>query len=77
MNRSAAPCILLLVSLLACLVQPLAAQDEKNVQPVDPGTLTGKVMVGYQGWFNCPKDGSELGWKHWARLGIDNSGREM
>lgn len=69
MNRSAAPFIMLLVSLLACLVQPLAAQDEKNVQPVDPGTLTGKVMVGYQGWFNCPEDGSGLGWKHWARLG--------
>ncbi|MFP6693408.1 MAG: sulfatase-like hydrolase/transferase, partial [Pirellulales bacterium] len=31
------------------------------------GTLTGKVMVGYQGWFNCPGDGAQLGWKHWAR----------
>ena len=30
-------------------------------------TLRGKVMVGYQGWFNCPGDESNLGWKHWAR----------
>jgi hypothetical protein len=34
---------------------------------VDPTTLAGKVMVGYQGWFNCEGDGAELGWKHWAR----------
>jgi hypothetical protein len=33
----------------------------------DASTLQGKVMVGYQGWFNCPGDGAELGWKHWAR----------
>ncbi|PNY33929.1 xylosidase/arabinosidase [Rhodopirellula baltica] len=34
---------------------------------VDASTLTGKVMVGYQGWFNCEGDGANLGWKHWAR----------
>ncbi|MDP7017500.1 MAG: sulfatase-like hydrolase/transferase, partial [Pirellulaceae bacterium] len=34
---------------------------------VDPSTLRGKVMVGYQGWFNCEGDGSNLGWTHWAR----------
>lgn len=33
----------------------------------DTSTLHGKVMVGYQGWFNCPGDGAKLGWKHWAR----------
>lgn len=34
---------------------------------VDPRTLTGKVMCGYQGWFNCEGDGAGLGWTHWAR----------
>jgi len=34
---------------------------------VDCSTLTGKVMIGYQGWFNCEGDGAGLGWKHWAR----------
>ena len=41
------------------------AGDKKS--PVDRSTLTGKVMCGYQGWFNCEGDGSQLGWKHWAR----------
>ena len=30
-------------------------------------TLIGKVMCGYQGWFNCEGDGSRMGWKHWAK----------
>ena len=34
---------------------------------MDTNTLTGKVMVGYQGWFNCEGDGAKLSWKHWAR----------
>ncbi|MCM2370967.1 glycoside hydrolase family 71/99-like protein [Aporhodopirellula aestuarii] len=34
---------------------------------VDTSTLSGKVMVGYQGWFNADGDGSNLGWTHWAQ----------
>jgi len=48
---------------------PVAAEEpRKNTrEEADPGTLTGKVMVGYQGWFNCEGDGQDLGWTHWAR----------
>jgi len=34
---------------------------------VDSSTLTGKVMVGYQGWFNAEGDGAGRGYNHWAR----------
>ncbi|MEM6776788.1 MAG: glycoside hydrolase family 71/99-like protein [Planctomycetota bacterium] len=39
----------------------------QSARETDRTTLTGKVMVGYQGWFNCEGDGAELGWTHWAR----------
>ena len=32
---------------------------------VDRSTLTGKLIMGYQGWFNCPGDGTTVGWWHW------------
>ncbi len=33
---------------------------------VDPSTLTGKMLMGYQGWFACPGDGSPMNrWVHW------------
>jgi hypothetical protein len=33
---------------------------------VDPSTLDGKVLIGYQGWFTCPSDSSGR-WTHWSR----------
>lgn len=41
---------------------------------VDTTTLTGKVMTGYQGWFNCPTDGANLGWTHWSQFGAETFG---
>lgn len=32
---------------------------------VDPGTMEHKLLMGYQGWFSCPSDGSNTGWFHW------------
>src|SRR6185436_20440908 len=34
---------------------------------VDTSTLNGKVMCGYQGWFNADGDGAERGWVHWTK----------
>ena len=45
----------------------LKPYDGPSMPGVDPNTLTGKVMTGYQGWFNCENDVANLGWTHWAR----------
>jgi len=41
---------------------------------VDPSTLTGKLMMGYQGWFACAGDGSaQNSWVHWFRNNTPNA----
>lgn len=45
----------------------LKPYDGPSVRGSDPATLKGKVMTGYQGWFNCERDGAGLGWTHWAK----------
>jgi len=38
---------------------------------VDPTTLERKLLLGYQGWFACPGDGSPLAaWEHWFERGM-------
>ncbi|MBK1825871.1 glycoside hydrolase family 71/99-like protein [Haloferula rosea] len=53
-----------------------------SIRGTDPTTLEGKVMTGYQGWFNCEGDGADLGWTHWAKnrrqpFAPDNIGVDM
>jgi hypothetical protein len=45
--------------------QIVRTQFVKTADTVDPSTLTGKLIMGYQGWFNCPGDGTTVGWWHW------------
>ena len=66
--------LVLLLLCFSCLPVMFAEERENVLKPydgpsvsgVDPSTLTGKVMTGYQGWFNCPGDGAGLGWTHWG-----------
>jgi hypothetical protein len=35
--------------------------------PADPDSIIGRVVCGYQGWFNCNGDGSPINsWYHWS-----------
>lgn len=51
----------------AAAEDPLRPYVGPSLPGVDTSTLTGKVMAGYQGWFNCEGDGAGLGWVHWGR----------
>lgn len=71
---------------LICLASapPTALGDTKNEpwlqayagrtrRDIDATTLDGKVLCGYQGWFNTPGDGTSFGFTHWGR-GLDRPG---
>src|ERR1700733_1443265 len=34
---------------------------------IDASTLDGKVLCGYQGWFNTPCDTEKFGFGHWGQ----------
>lgn len=43
-------------------------QELFRLGTVDASTLEGKLLMGYQGWFGCPGDGSAgSAWVHWFR----------
>jgi hypothetical protein len=55
-----------------CIVSCLLANSvngwcDEPPAVVDASTLRHKIMCGYQGWFNCPGDGANLGWVHWSK----------
>ncbi len=55
--------------LLTAALCSLLASIQTQAQTVDTGSLMGKVVCGYQGWFRCEGDGSNNGWHHYAAGG--------
>jgi hypothetical protein len=51
----------------AILTATLKPYEGPVLKGVDTSTLEGKVMCGYQGWFNAEGDGAERGWVHWTK----------
>lgn len=45
----------------------LGPYDGPTRSDVDAATLDGKVLCGYQGWFNTPGDGTDFGFTHWGQ----------
>jgi Secretion system C-terminal sorting domain len=55
-------CILVVFIICTFFLNKVAAQA-----PVDPTSIIGKVVCGYQGWFTCTGDGSPINqWTHWS-----------
>lgn len=56
------------------VIAKLAKYQGGSNPGVDVTTLRGKVVSGYQGWFNAPGDGAEMGWHSWDRNGMMKPG---
>jgi hypothetical protein len=51
-----------------CVALALSCAALRGADKVDASTLNNKVLLGYQGWFNCPGDGSpHNNWRSWSR----------
>ena len=78
LSRSSMAALALLVSLASHASAADPPGDEPWVGPytgptrsdIDATTLDGKVLCGYQGWFNTPCDGMAFGFTHWGQ-GLD------
>jgi len=58
----------LAVALAPGLAASDLAQTNAPAPTVDASTMNGKLLMGYQGWFGCPGDGSaDSRWIHWFR----------
>lgn len=80
--------LLILLAAVARGVDQPAAQPAEPAEPwltlyqgptrtdIDAATLDGKVLCGYQGWFNTPGDGTQFGFTHWGNgFGRPDGGR--
>jgi len=54
---------------LALVLTALLPSPGARAAAIDASTLTGKLIMGYQGWFECPGDGGGRGWVHWSAGG--------
>src|SRR5260370_8810319 len=66
-RRSAVRCRYSSVRIVAALLLTACAPNTYGQSP-PRADLKGAVLVGYQGWFRCPGDGSPgNGWSHWSK----------
>lgn len=71
--------IIISFSIFSCHTRQVDQPDEEII--VEAGneielenTIIGKVICGYQGWFNTEGDGADLGWKHYKNNGTFEPG---
>jgi hypothetical protein len=52
-------------------------EPKTKVPGIDAKTLHHKVLCGYQGWFRCPGDPANEGWRHWSRNGTSLTAKSL
>jgi hypothetical protein len=60
------------------VVSPTRVPTETSIPKprVDPATMEHKMLMGYQGWFTCPSDGSLVkGYFHWFTGNVPDAGK--
>src|SRR5262245_22578873 len=57
----------LIAGFVTVCVPAHAEPAPQKAKAVDASTLRHKVICGYQGWFRCPGDALDRGWRHWSR----------
>lgn len=64
--------------LAACMIMVLGSggllKAQEKLNRAQDNDIKGKVICGYQGWFNAEGDGMDLGWKHYALRGTFEPG---
>ncbi|MDB2336736.1 glycoside hydrolase family 71/99-like protein [Flavobacteriaceae bacterium] len=63
--------ILILLTFLSAEINSQSLIDN----PIgENNSIEGKILAGYQGWFNTKNDGADLGWKHYNNKGVFKQG---
>jgi glycoprotein endo-alpha-1,2-mannosidase len=58
------------ILVVSCSLLIMTAFGQSKYSPTSSyKTYKGLIMAGYQGWFNAPSDGANMGWNHYARNG--------
>ena len=61
-------CVFIWLTLLVAITASAQTKLKSSAAEVDAGTMHHKLLLGYQGWFACPNDGSPPNhWVHWFR----------
>jgi hypothetical protein len=79
--------LLVVLLLSATCASPAVGESDASAEPyllpysgptrsdIDATTLDGKVLCGYQGWFNTPCDSEKFGFGHWGQGLEESNGR--
>ncbi|PQJ75930.1 glycoside hydrolase family 71/99-like protein [Polaribacter gangjinensis] len=61
--------VLVFVFSIISSINGQSSKIENTTIEIKKTTIIGKVIAGYQGWFNTKNDGAQLDWKHYGNKG--------